>query len=101
MRNEMETQNTYHLEGDLSIAAYLLSKGHILLGLELVGTRFSFKFENTDGSASLAVSAYTQGGMVEALRFAEAIKQLKSLLYAEKFRNGNGNGNERNTRFGR
>jgi hypothetical protein len=82
-----------HLESDLSIAAYLLAKGYKLQGLELVGSRYAFKFRDGDRDASFAVSEYSHGGMVEAVLFAEAMKQLKSILYTEKFRNGNGHGN--------
>jgi hypothetical protein len=59
---EMETKHT-HLESDLSVAAYLLAKGYQLEGLELLGSRYAFKFAD-DGSATRAVQEFNKGGMV-------------------------------------
>jgi hypothetical protein len=88
IETNMETKHS-HLVSDLSIAAYLLAKGYRLEGLELLGSRYAFRFAD-DGSVTQAVLEFTKGGMVEAVIFAEAIKQLKNALYSEKFRNGNG-----------
>jgi hypothetical protein len=86
-----------YLESDLSMASYLFARGFKLLGLTLVGTRYSFKFEDCGafGNAASAIQEYRKGALIPARDFAAAIQQLKSLLYAEKFRNGNGHGNHR------
>lgn len=84
-----------HLESDLGIAAYLLSKGFQLQGLELLGSRYAFKFADDGQNASEVIQEYNHGGLVAAVTFAEAIKQLKNSLYTEKFRNGNGHGKYR------
>jgi|HubBroStandDraft_3_1064219.scaffolds.fasta_scaffold491399_1 hypothetical protein len=94
-----------YLESDLSMASFLLVRGFKLLGLELIGTRYSFKFEDdaASGDAASAIQEYHKGALIPARDFAAAIQQLKGTLYAAKYqnRNGNGHGNERNTRFGR
>ncbi len=87
-----------YLESDLNMASYLLARGFKLLGLELVGTRYSFKFEDS-GDAATATKEYRTGALISAREFAAAIQQLKSVLYQEKFRNGNGN--ERHNGYGR
>jgi hypothetical protein len=80
-----------HLENDLSVAGFLLVKGYKLLGLELVGTRYAFVFDDSEQDAVMAAFEYTSGALVPANQYAEAIKQLKSALYAEKFKeNRNG-----------
>ncbi len=90
-----------HLESDLHIASFLLARGFRFLGLELVGSRYAFKFESHEDSASdaegrvaAAIQEYVKGGLISAREFAAAIQQLKTALYAEKYKNGNGN--ERN-----
>lgn len=88
METSTETNHTF-LESDLSVAAYLLAKGYRLEGLELLGSRYAFKFAD-DGSATHTVQEFSKGGMVEAVIFAEALKQLKNALYSAKYRNGNG-----------
>jgi hypothetical protein len=90
-----------YLESDLSVASYLLAKGFEFLGLELVGTRYSFKFKSglITVDAVSATQEYRKGALIPARDFAAAIQQLKSVLYQEKFRNGNGN--ERHDGYGR
>jgi len=51
METNAETNRHTHLESDLSIAAFLLCKGYKLEGLELLGSRYAFKFADPDGSA--------------------------------------------------
>lgn len=87
-RNEM-----LHLESDLHIASFLLARGFKLLGLELVGTRYGFKFEPDidSGDAVSAIREYNRGATIPAREFATAIQQLKSALYAAKFKDGYGN----------
>lgn len=84
-----------YLESDLNMASYLLARGFKLLSLELVGTRYSFKFEDGRGDAAPAIQEYRTGALIPARDFAAAIQQLKGALYAEKFRNGNGHGTYR------
>ena len=92
-----------YLESDLSMASFLLARGFKLLGLELIGTRYSFKFEDgaASGNAASAIQEYHKGALIPARDFAGAIQQLKGTLYAAKYQNRNGNGNERNNRIGR
>lgn len=82
-----------HLESDLHIASFLLARGFKFLGLELVGTRYAFKFESnaTSGGVASAIQEYTRGAVIPAREFAAAIQQLKGALYAAKFKDGNGN----------
>jgi hypothetical protein len=95
--NEME-----HLESDLNMASYLLAKGFEFLGLELVGTRYSFKFEDPNGVAvASAIQEYRKGALIPARDFAAAIQQLKGALYAAKYQNRNGNGNDKLSNTGR
>jgi hypothetical protein len=86
-----------YLESDLHIAAYLLAKGFRFDGLELVGSRFSFKFGDCGDAAATGESAkreYRNGGLVPARDFAAAIQELKGYLYAAKNGNGRNYGND-------
>jgi hypothetical protein len=87
-----------HLESDLNVASYLFARGFKLLCLELIGTRYSFKFEDDVGSgdAASAIQEYRKGALIPAMDFSAAIQQLKSVLYQHKFRNGNGNSHGNN-----
>lgn len=91
-----------YLESDLHAASYLLALGFRLVGLELVGTRYSFKFESdsNSGDANAAICEYRQGAMIPARDFAAAIQQLKGELYAAKYKK-DGNGNDRHSSIGR
>jgi hypothetical protein len=82
-----------HLESDLHVASFLLARGFQLLGLERVGTRYGFKFELdvASGDVTSAIWEYNRGALVPAREFAAAIQQLKSALYAAKFKDGYGN----------
>lgn len=69
-----------------------MARGFKLLGLELVGTRYAFKFESTSsGDVASAIQEYTRGAVIPAREFAAAIQHLKGALYAAKFKDGNGN----------
>jgi hypothetical protein len=84
-----------YLESDLNVASFLLARGFPLRGLELVGTRYAFKFDSSaDGNPTLAVQDYHKGAVIPAREFAAAIQQLKTALYTAKF-SKDGNGNER------
>jgi hypothetical protein len=85
----------HHLESDLHIAAYLLARGFMLLGLEQVGSRYSFRFDDPTQDVANAKQDYRKGSLIAARDFAAAIQELKGVLYAEKYKGGNGNGNER------
>ena len=83
-----------HLESDLHIASFLMARGFKLLGLELVGTRYAFKFESnaaSSGDVASEIQEYTRGAVISAREFAASIQQLKGALYAAKFKDGNGN----------
>jgi hypothetical protein len=91
-----------YLESDLHAASYLLTKGFRLLGLELVGTRYSFRFESSVDSrdAIAAIREYRNGALIPARDYAASIQQLKGELYAAKFTKDR-NGNEKHYSFGR
>ena len=86
-RTEME-----YPESDLSMASYLLARGFKLLGLELVGTRYSFKFEDGGlGAPQDAVSAiqeYRNGALISALaKIAGKNRQYAKRVQLHKSRN--------------
>ena len=81
-----------YLESDLNVAAFLMVRNVPFAGLELVGTRYAFKFAE-DGT-STAVE-YSRGGLVPAREFADALARLKTALYAAK---SNQNRTERSPR---
>jgi hypothetical protein len=74
-----------HLENDLYQAAFLLARGISLNGLEQVGTRIVFAFDNADGRAVEALTEYARGAEVPAREYAAAIAQMKTRLYTAKF----------------
>ena len=83
-----------HLEPDLGTAAYLKVRGFRLLGLALLeGRRYGFRFADPDWLAAQAALDYLQGKAIAANSLVAAEKDLKTLLYSEKKRNLNGNGN--------
>ncbi len=76
----METRE--YLEADLGTAAYLVTKGHRLLGLVESGPgRFAFRFESAACEAALD---YLQGDSVPARALVAAMSDLKTLLYQKK-----------------
>jgi hypothetical protein len=91
-----------YLESDLYVASYLLARGFSLLGLELLGSRFAFKFggDGTSADPPTATREYRQGAVIPARDFAAAVQQLKGELYAAKFKK-DGNGNDGHSRVGR
>ena len=66
-----------HVESDLGIAAFLMAKGHQLLGLVQIGDRYAFRFADEDGDASRAALAYIQGESIPARSLIAAEKDLK------------------------
>ena len=89
-----------HLENDLYQAAFLLARGIPLNGLQQVGTRFVFAFDNVSGKAAEAVLDYARGATIAAREYAAAIAQTKTQLYSAKF-GSNGTKHERTSRNGR
>lgn len=81
-----------HLEDDLPTAAFLIVKGFKLRGV-VPGARghYSFQFEDADGNAMQVAMSYLQGELVPARDFVAAEKNLKTVLYSAKGRNGNSN----------
>jgi hypothetical protein len=81
-----------HLEDDLPTAAFLIVKGFKLLGV-VPGARghYAFRFEDTEGKAKQGAISYLQGDVVPARDFVAAEKNLKTVLYSAKDRNGNSN----------
>jgi len=81
-----------HLEGDLPTAAFLIVKGFKLRGV-VPGARghYAFRFEDAEGNAAHVAMSYLQGDLVSARDFVAAEKNLKTVLYSAKGRNGNSN----------
>ena len=85
-------ENREHLEDDLPTAAFLLVRGFKLIGV-VPGARghYSFQFEDVDGRAKQIAMGYLQGDLVPARDFVAAEKNLKTVLYSAKGRNGHSN----------
>lgn len=84
-----------HLEPDLGCAAFLIATGYDLVALERVGRRYGFEFAPAAGQAA---AQYRQGAVVVAKDYNNALAWLKDQLYAEKFRNGENSGQQKQYR---
>lgn len=73
-----------HLESDLNVASFLLARGFKFLGMELVGTRYAFRFESSEKNPAEEALEYARGAPIPAREFAAATQQLKAALYAAK-----------------
>jgi hypothetical protein len=72
----MTTRKTDFETSDLSLAAFLVSRGHALLRVEGQGRKtFSFPVE-----AREQAEKFYQGATVPARAFANALKDLKALI---------------------
>ena len=80
------------VQSDLGAAAYLLSQGRRLLGLEQIGpNRYGFRFDDSDGLAEKECAMYFGGALCCALNFGKSIRSLKDQMYAQKtLERGNG-----------
>jgi hypothetical protein len=90
-----------HFEDDLGIAAFLVVRGFKLLGLK-PGNRghYSFRFDDSAGTAKETAMSYLQGESVPARDLISAEKNLKAFLYSAKgTRNGNRNENTRGSPY--
>ena len=78
---DMSTNTEHHLT-DLSVAAFLLARGHRLLGLEDTGKggQVAFRFATGKDEAVL----YFTGEPIEARVFAQALKTLESALHQRR-----------------
>jgi len=66
---------------DTNAAAFLITQRHQLAGLEPVGrNRYSFKFQD-DGTVEKDQAAFYAGATCPAREFADALRQVKNLLY--------------------
>ena len=87
-----------HLEPDLGIAAFLVTRGFHLLGLVPNAGRFLFRFADPT-EVQPAIDDYRQGALVCAKTLLAAEKDLKAQLYSVKGKNhryGNGTNSDLN-----
>lgn len=75
----MGTEHPRRQISDLSLAAFLSSTGHILIGTENDGPRAVFIFEDSEGLQRDILAFYNRQTKVDALTFAENIRNLKGL----------------------
>lgn len=66
---------------DIYYASFLKAKGVSLLGAEPEGRTLYFIFERVEDLSSYKNAYYGGSGEVGALKYAEALKNLKSLLH--------------------
>ncbi len=84
-----------YMEADLGTAAFLVVRGHKLLGLKPDGRRYLFCFADSDGKAAEDGMEYLQGASISAMALINAEKSLKTLLYKHKNGDRNGDWNRR------
>lgn len=72
-----------HLEQELGVAAFLVARGHKLLGLrEESPGHFCFRFVEDEGKTSQAALDFLCGATVVAKDLVSAERSLKTLLYS-------------------
>jgi hypothetical protein len=74
----METEAEIYVTTDLSLAAFLVAKGHTLVGITGPKNGRQFSFEST---ARNDAPAFFLNGPVGARDFASALRQLKSAIH--------------------
>jgi hypothetical protein len=75
--------NSEHLEQELGVAAFLVARGHKLLGLREVSPgHFCFRFLEDEGKTSQAALDFLCGASVVAKDLVSAERSLKTLLYS-------------------
>ena len=67
---------------DFYLSAFLLTKGHPVVDYERSRNITTFQFEKTSELLSLVQDFYSEQGVVNAIRFGNSIKNLKSLIYS-------------------
>ena len=86
-------EKTTHMEGELTIAAFLWCRGFKFVGClpdEHRKGRLLFAFEDEDAQLSQVRLEFLNGGQCSAKDFAAALANLKSQLYEAKDGNGYG-----------
>jgi Domain of unknown function (DUF5659) len=67
---------------DFYLSAFLLTKGHPVVDYERSRNITTFQFEKTRELLTLVQEFYSEQGVVNAIRFGNSIKNLKSLIYS-------------------
>jgi hypothetical protein len=82
----MEDQpNPNFVVADLYTSAFLVANGCRLMELVPVQNgRFGFAFFNADGEAARIARSYPAGAAVEAVKFASAVHDLKTRIFAAR-----------------
>lgn len=79
----MMEETTQYITTDLYLAAFLKTKGHIIL-IEKNGNKFNFIFNSSD-EFFVDVNSYLLGnGSCDALSYSNSIKNLKNYLHNNK-----------------
>lgn len=77
------SETSEHLEQELGVAAFLVARGHKLLGLkEISPGHFTFRFAEDNGKAAQAALDFLCGATVIAKDLVSAERSLKALLYS-------------------
>jgi hypothetical protein len=76
------TQNTQHRVTDLHVAAFLMARGHQLVGLEEAGKPGQVAFVFASGQED--APKFFLGERIEARAFAAAFKTLKAALHQRR-----------------
>lgn len=76
-----------HIESDIGVASFLLTRGFKLTGMERLGpNRYGFRFSDPGNTAADQTQSYFSGALAEAKALLDAQRNLKSQLYAVKGR---------------
>lgn len=79
----MNQLNAYYETWNLAEAAYLTCVGNRLQSHRMEGKRMVFQFLDTD-TVHADARNFIYGGKVEAMKYFDAVKQIKSVLWMEK-----------------
>jgi len=80
---------------DLYLAAYFLAIGFTLKDNSRQNSEIYFEFEHSDSLADEALKFISRQALVEPIAFSQAMRSLKSILYAIKNEDGNYNNDKR------
>lgn len=68
---------------DLYIASFLYARGAVFTGINKEGRNCTFLFEDSDKCSQLTLLQFQGKAEVNARKFIEAIKTLKSLIFSD------------------
>ena len=90
----MNINNNYETK-DLGIAAYLIAIGHPLKNHSKCDGETYFTFDNNSQIQNEVNNFISRKALVEPVAFSQALRSLKSVIYAIKDGNGNNNSGKR------